>query len=44
VLVVNGHTLPVSSVAYDTLKQIIAYQAGQDGLTVHIQPTLSNVQ
>jgi protein-disulfide isomerase len=42
-LVVNGHTLPVDEVKYETLKRIIAYQAGQDGITVRLQPTLSNV-
>jgi protein-disulfide isomerase len=44
VLVVNGHALPVNAVKYETLKQIIAFQAGQDGITVHVQPTLSNVK
>jgi protein-disulfide isomerase len=44
VLVINGHQLPVNGIKYETLKQIIAYQAGQDGITVHIQPTLSNVK
>jgi protein-disulfide isomerase len=43
-LAVNGHFLPVDSVKYETLKKIIAYQAGQDGIVVHIQPTLSNIQ
>jgi len=44
VLAVNGHLLPLESVKYETLKKIIAYQAGQDGVVVHIQPTLSNIQ
>jgi protein-disulfide isomerase len=44
VIAINGHVLPVDQVKYETLKQIIAFQAGQDGVTVHIQPTLSNVQ
>jgi protein-disulfide isomerase len=43
-IAVNGHLLPVDQVKYETLKKIIAFQAGQDGIVVHIQPTLSNVQ
>jgi len=26
------------------LRKIIAYQAGQDGITVHLQPTLSTLK
>jgi len=44
VIAVNGHLLPVDQVKYETLKKIIAYQAGQDGVVVHIQPTLTNIQ
>lgn len=44
ILVVNGHPLPLGAISYDTLKRIIAYQAGQDGIVVHVQPTLSNLQ
>lgn len=44
VLAVNGHFLPIESIPYDTLKQMIAYQAGQDGLAVHLQPTLTTLQ
>jgi protein-disulfide isomerase len=43
-LSVNGHLLAVSAIAYETLKQIVAYQAGQDGITVHLQPTLSTLK
>ena len=43
-LAVNGHLLPVGSMSYEVLKKIIVYQAGQDGLVVHVQPTLSNLQ
>lgn len=43
-LVVNGRAVPSTGVPIDTLKQIIAYQAQLDGLTVHVQPTLSNLQ
>jgi protein-disulfide isomerase len=43
-IAVNGHFLPIDQIKYETLKKIIAFQAGQDGLTVHIQPTLTNVQ
>ena len=32
VLMINGRQVPVSSVPYDTLKQIIEYQAKLDGV------------
>ena len=41
VLVVNGRVLPAATMPYETLKQIVAYQAKLDGLIVHVQPTLS---
>lgn len=31
-LAVNGHLLPLSSIPYETLKSIIAYQASEDGV------------
>jgi protein-disulfide isomerase len=43
-LSVNGHLLPISSLPYEVLKKIIAYQAGQDGVVVHVQPTLSTLK
>jgi len=43
VLVVNGRVLPPASVPYETLKQVIAYQAQLDGLQVHVQPTLTTL-
>jgi protein-disulfide isomerase len=43
-LSVNGHLLPFASLPYEVLKKIIAYQAGQDGITVHVQPTLSTLK
>lgn len=43
-LAVNGHVLAISAIPYETLKQIVAYQAKQDGITVHLQPTLSNIK
>ena len=43
-LVVNGHVLPASQIPYEVLKKIIAYQAQQDGITVHLQPTLSTLK
>jgi protein-disulfide isomerase len=42
--VVNGRAIPTAGVPIDTLKQIIAYQANLDGLSIHVQPTLSNIQ
>jgi protein-disulfide isomerase len=44
VLVVNGRVLPISSMPYETLKKIVAYQAKLDGITVHVQPTLSTLK
>jgi protein-disulfide isomerase len=43
-LSVNGHLLSVSAIPYETLKRMVAYQAEQDGITVHLQPTLSNLK
>ena len=43
-LAVNGHFLAIDTVPYETLKQMIAFQAGQDGVTVHLQPTLSTLK
>jgi protein-disulfide isomerase len=43
-LAVNGHVLPMSSIPYEVLKKIIVYQAGQDGIVVHVQPTLSTLK
>jgi protein-disulfide isomerase len=44
VVVVNGRVLPLASVPYDTLKQIVAYQAKLDGIAVQVQPTLSTLK
>jgi protein-disulfide isomerase len=43
-LVVNGRVLPPVDVAYDTLKRIVAYQAQMDGISVKVQPTLTNLK
>lgn len=43
-LAVNGRFLPIDSIPYDTLKQMIAFQAEQDGITVHLQPTLTTLK
>jgi hypothetical protein len=43
-LAVNGHVLAIAAIPYETLKQMVAYQAEQDGITVHLQPTLSNLK
>jgi protein-disulfide isomerase len=43
-LVINGRVVPPESVPYDTLKQIVAYQAQLDGVTVHVQPTLAPIK
>lgn len=44
ILVVNGRVLPVTSVPYETLKQVVAYQARLDGIAVNEQPTLSTLK
>ena len=44
ILVVNGHPLPIGSVSYETLKKIVAFQAGQDGITVKLQPSLNTLK
>ena len=32
-LAINGHILPLTGIPYETLKQIISYQASLDGVT-----------
>ncbi len=43
-LVVNGRVLPSVDIPYDTLKRIVAYQAGLNGVKVQVQPTLTNLK
>jgi protein-disulfide isomerase len=43
-LEVNGRPLPLAAVPYETLKRIVAFQAEQDGIAVHLQPTLSTLK
>jgi protein-disulfide isomerase len=43
-LSVNGHLLPLEALPYETLKRIVAFQAEQDGIAVHLQPTLSTLK
>jgi protein-disulfide isomerase len=43
-LYVNGHGLPITALPYETLKKIVAYQAGLDGITVHLQPSLGTLK
>jgi protein-disulfide isomerase len=43
-LFANGHVFALNGVPYETLKKVIAYQAGQDGVVVHMQPTLSTLK
>jgi protein-disulfide isomerase len=43
-LFVNGHPLPLSGISYDVLRKIVAFQANQDGIEVHLQPTLSTLK
>jgi len=43
-IAINGHFIPLDTIPYETLKQMIAFQAGQDGITVHLQPTLTTLK
>jgi protein-disulfide isomerase len=43
-LYVNGRALPITALPYETLKQIVAFQAAQDGITVHLQPSLNSLK
>jgi protein-disulfide isomerase len=43
-LVVNGYTLPMTSLPYNILRRIIAYRANQDGIEVHLQPQLTTLK
>ncbi len=43
-LAINGHLMPLGSLPYEVLKRMIAFQAGQDGLTVQVQPTLTTLK
>ncbi len=43
-IAVNGHFISLDSVPYETLKQMIAFQAGEDGIMVHLQPTLTTLK
>ncbi len=40
-LSVNGHLLPITSIPYETLKQIIAYQAQLDGVSTGAAPAIA---
>ncbi len=40
-LAVNGHMLPLTSIPYETLKQIIAFQAQLDGVSTGATPVAS---
>lgn len=44
ILVVNGRMLSPADSPYDMLKRIVAYQAQQDGISVKVQPTLTNLK
>lgn len=44
VLVVNGSALPMTSLPYNILRRIVAFQAGQDGVEVHLQPMLTTLK
>lgn len=43
-LVINGRIVPPASVPYETLKQIVAYQAKMDGVAVQVQPSLTTMK
>ncbi len=43
-LFVNGHALPITAIPYETLKKIVVFQATQDGVAVHPQPSLTSLK
>jgi len=43
-IVVNGRVLPAGGVNYELLKRIIVYQAGLDGITLKVQPSLDTLK
>jgi protein-disulfide isomerase len=44
-LSVNGHMLQISpNLPYEVLRKIVAFQATQDGIPVHLQPLLTNLK
>lgn len=43
-LFINGQPLPISNVPYETLKRIVAYRAGLDGVQVKLQPSLKTLK
>ena len=43
-LAVNGHLLPLAGIPYETLKQIVAYQAELDGVRTGIVPGAPSLQ
>jgi protein-disulfide isomerase len=43
-LYINGRALPITSLPYETLKQIVIFQASQDNVTVHPQPSLKSLK
>ena len=43
-LVVNGRALPITAVPYDALKRVIVFQGSLDGVTVHLQPSLTTLK
>ena len=43
-LVVNGYALPMMSLPYSVLRQIVAYRANQDGIPVTLQPQLTTLK
>jgi protein-disulfide isomerase len=44
ILVANGRQLPLSAASYEVLRKLVAFQAGQDGIEVHLQPSLTTLK
>jgi len=40
----NGHLLSLTGIPYESLRKIVAFQATQDGVPVHLQPLLTNLK
>lgn len=39
-LAINGRLLPLTSVPYETLKSLIVFQAGLDGIAIPMTPLI----
>lgn len=43
-LMVNGHPFSPTNIPYQSLRKMVAYQANLDGLSIHLQPLLTDLK